>query len=29
LALLPQTPPSAWDDLMHEPLYQQALARLP
>jgi beta-N-acetylhexosaminidase len=29
LALLPQTPPSAWDDLMLEPLYQQALARLP
>jgi beta-N-acetylhexosaminidase len=29
LALLPQTPPSAWDDLMLEPVYQQALARLP
>ncbi|MEO8080415.1 MAG: beta-N-acetylhexosaminidase, partial [Caldimonas sp.] len=27
--LLPQTPPVAWDDLMHQPAYQQALERLP
>lgn len=29
LALLPQTPPLAWDDLMHDPVYQRALERLP
>ena len=29
LALLPQTPPLAWDELMHHPAYQHALARLP
>ncbi len=29
LALLPQTPPLAWDELMHEPSYQKALERLP
>lgn len=29
LALLPQTAPWPWDDLMREPAYQQALARLP
>ena len=29
LALLPQTPPLAWDELMHQPAYQHALARLP
>ncbi|MDE2452900.1 MAG: beta-N-acetylhexosaminidase [Burkholderiales bacterium] len=29
LALLPQTPPLAWDDLMHDPVYQHALERLP
>ncbi|MCW7541815.1 beta-N-acetylhexosaminidase [Aquabacterium sp. A7-Y] len=29
LDLLPQTAPVAWDDLMHRPAYQQALARLP
>ena len=28
-ALLPQTPPLAWDELMHAPAYQQALERLP
>jgi beta-N-acetylhexosaminidase len=28
-ALLPQTPPVAWDELMHEPGYQHALERLP
>jgi beta-N-acetylhexosaminidase len=28
-ALLPQTPPVAWDELMHEPAYQHALERLP
>jgi beta-N-acetylhexosaminidase len=28
-ALLPQTPPMAWDELMHHPLYQRALERLP
>jgi beta-N-acetylhexosaminidase len=27
--LLPQTAPLAWDDLMHDPLYQRALERLP
>lgn len=29
LALLPQTPPLPWDDLMHDPVYQNALERLP
>jgi beta-N-acetylhexosaminidase len=29
LALLPQTAPLAWDDLMHDPGYQRALERLP
>ena len=29
LALLPQTPPLAWDELMHSPVYQAALERLP
>ncbi|HEY1392357.1 MAG TPA: beta-N-acetylhexosaminidase [Methylibium sp.] len=29
LALLPQTPPLAWDELMHHPQYQLALERLP
>ncbi len=29
LALLPQTPPLAWDALMHDPVYQRALERLP
>ena len=29
LTLLPQTPPLAWDDLMHDPVYQRALERLP
>ena len=28
-ALLPQTPPLAWDELMHDPGYQHALERLP
>lgn len=28
-ALLPQTPPLPWDDLMHDPVYQRALERLP
>ena len=28
-ALLPQSPPLAWDDLMHHPAYQRALERLP
>jgi beta-N-acetylhexosaminidase len=28
-ALLPQTPPLVWDELMHDPLYQRALERLP
>ncbi|MBK1688206.1 beta-N-acetylhexosaminidase [Rubrivivax gelatinosus] len=28
-ALLPQTEPLAWDDLMHAPAYQRALERLP
>ena len=28
-ALLPQTPPLGWDDLMHDPVYQRALERLP
>jgi beta-N-acetylhexosaminidase len=29
LALLPQTDPLPWDELMHDPTYQQALERLP
>jgi beta-N-acetylhexosaminidase len=29
LALLPQTAPRAWDELMHDPVYQHALERLP
>ena len=29
LALLPQTPPLSWDELMHQPAYQHALERLP
>ena len=29
LALLPTAPPWAWDDLMHDPVYQRALERLP
>jgi beta-N-acetylhexosaminidase len=29
LALLPQSPPLGWDDLMHQPAYQHALERLP
>jgi beta-N-acetylhexosaminidase len=29
LALLPASPPLAWDDLMHDPAYQHALERLP
>jgi beta-N-acetylhexosaminidase len=29
LALLPQTPPLSWDELMHHPAYQRALERLP
>jgi beta-N-acetylhexosaminidase len=29
LALLPQTPPLTWDELMHDPAYQRALERLP
>ena len=29
LALLPQTPPLTWDELMHDPVYQHALERLP
>jgi beta-N-acetylhexosaminidase len=29
LALLPQTAPLAWDELMHDPIYQRALERLP
>ncbi len=29
LALLPQTAPLAWDDLMHDPAYQRALERRP
>jgi len=28
-ALLPQTPPLTWDALMHDPVYQRALERLP
>ena len=29
LALLPSSPPLAWDDLMHDAAYQHALERLP
>lgn len=29
VALLPQTPPLAWDALMHDAVYQRALERLP
>jgi len=29
VALLPQTAPLAWDELMHDPVYQRALERLP
>ncbi|MBS0444601.1 MAG: beta-N-acetylhexosaminidase [Proteobacteria bacterium] len=29
LALLPQSAPLAWDELMHQPAYQHALERLP
>ena len=29
VALLPQTLPQSWDDLMYQPAYQQALASLP
>jgi beta-N-acetylhexosaminidase len=29
LALLPKTPPLAWDELMHDPVYRHALDRLP
>jgi beta-N-acetylhexosaminidase len=29
LALLPQTPPLSWDELMHDPRYQHALEQLP
>lgn len=29
LALLPQTPPLPWDDLMHDAVYQRSLERLP
>ncbi|MDP1528652.1 MAG: beta-N-acetylhexosaminidase [Rhodoferax sp.] len=29
LAMLPLTPPLAWDELMHDPVYQRALERLP
>ncbi len=29
LALLPQTAPLPWDELMHDPVYQRALERLP
>jgi beta-N-acetylhexosaminidase len=29
LALLPATPPLAWDELMHDPAYQHALEQLP
>jgi beta-N-acetylhexosaminidase len=29
LALLPQTAPLTWDELMHDPAYQRALERLP
>ena len=29
LDLLPQTPPFAWDELMHSPVYQRSLEMLP
>jgi beta-N-acetylhexosaminidase len=29
LGLLPQTPPTPWDDLMVQPQYMQAMALLP
>jgi beta-N-acetylhexosaminidase len=29
LALLPRTAPLAWDELMHDAVYQRALERLP
>ncbi|MGZ8260429.1 MAG: beta-N-acetylhexosaminidase [Caldimonas sp.] len=29
MALLPQTAPLAWDELMHDPAYQRSLERLP
>jgi beta-N-acetylhexosaminidase len=29
LALVPQAPPLTWDELMHAPVYQRALERLP
>ncbi len=29
LALLPTSPPLTWDELMHDPVYQHALERLP
>ncbi len=29
LSLLPQTAPLGWDELMHDPVYQRALERLP
>ena len=29
LRLLPQTAPLAWDELMHDPVYQHSLERLP
>ena len=29
LCLIPMTPPLGWDDLMHDPVYQRALERLP
>jgi beta-N-acetylhexosaminidase len=29
LALLPASPPLGWDELMHDPVYQHALERLP
>jgi beta-N-acetylhexosaminidase len=29
LALLPQTPPLPWDELMRHPAYQAALEQLP
>lgn len=29
LALLPQSPPFTWDELMHSPMYQRCLERLP
>jgi beta-N-acetylhexosaminidase len=29
LGLLPASAPLTWDELMHQPLYQRALERLP